>query len=51
MAAISAFHVTQHGQVFHCSLEIEFNALRFINYMIPRLLLNLRRGVRVIRKR
>ena len=27
----------QHGQIFHFSLEIEFNALRFINYPIPRL--------------
>ena len=37
MAAISAFRVTQHSQTFHFSLEIEFNALRFINYTIPRL--------------
>ena len=37
MAAISAFGVTQHNQIFHFSLEIEFNALRFINYTIPRL--------------
>ena len=37
MAAISAFRVTQHIQIFHFSLEIEFNALRFINYTIPRL--------------
>ena len=38
MAAISAFRVTQHSQIFfHFSLEIEFNALRFINYTIPRL--------------
>ena len=39
MAAISAFGVTQHSQIcrfFHFSLEIEFNALRFINYTIPR---------------
>ena len=34
MAAISAFRVTQHSQIFHFSLEIEFNALRFINYTI-----------------
>ena len=32
MAAISAFGVTQHSQIFHFSLEIEFSALRFINY-------------------
>ena len=37
MAAISAFGVTQHSQIFHFSLEIEFNALRFINYTISRL--------------
>ena len=37
MAAISAFGVTQHSQSFHFSLETEFNALRFINYTIPRL--------------
>ena len=37
MTAISAFGVTQHSQIFHFSLEIEFNALRFINYTIPRL--------------
>ena len=38
MATISAFRVTQHSQIFfHFSLEIEFNALRFINYRIPRL--------------
>ena len=37
IAAISAFGVTQHSQLFHFSLEIEFNALRFINYTIPRL--------------
>ena len=37
MAAISAFGVTQHGQIFHFSLEIEFNTLYFINYTIPRL--------------
>ena len=37
MAAISAFRVTQHSQIFHFSLEIEFNALRFINYTIPSL--------------
>ena len=38
MAAISAFRVTQHSQIFfHFSSEIEFNALRFINYIIPRL--------------
>ena len=36
MAAISAFGITQHSQIFHFSLEIEFNALRFI---IPRLYL------------
>ena len=36
MAAINAFRVTQHSQIFHFSLEIEFNALRFINYTIPR---------------
>ena len=37
MAAISPFGVTQHSQIFHFSLETEFNALRFINYTIPRL--------------
>ena len=37
MAANSAFGVTQHNQIFHFSLEIEFNALRFINYTISRL--------------
>ena len=38
MVAISAFRVTQHSQIFfHFSLEIEFNALHFINYTIPRL--------------
>ena len=37
MAAITGFRVTQHSQIFHCSLEIEINALRFINYTIPRL--------------
>ena len=37
MAAISAFRVTQHSQIFHFSLEIEFNALHFISYTIPRL--------------
>ena len=38
MAAISAFGVTQHSQIFfHFSSEIEFNALRFTNYTIPRL--------------
>ena len=37
MAAISAFRVTQHRQIFSLSLEIKFNALRFINYTIPRL--------------
>ena len=37
MAAISAFRVTQHSQIFHFSLEIEFNPLRFIDYTIPRL--------------
>ena len=37
MAAISAFRVTQHSQIFHFSLETEFNALCFINYTIPRL--------------
>ena len=37
MAACSAFRVMQHSQIFHFSLEIEFNALRFINYTIPRL--------------
>ena len=35
MAAISAFPVTQHSQICHLSLEIEFNALHFINYTIP----------------
>ena len=40
MAAIRAFRVTQHSQIFfHFSLEIEFNALRFINYTVPRLCL------------
>ena len=34
---ISSFRVTQHNQIFHFSLEIEFNAMRFINYTIPRL--------------
>ena len=38
MAAISPFRVTQHSQIFfHFSLEVEFNALLFINYTIPRL--------------
>ena len=37
MAAISAFGVTQHSQIFHFSLEIEFNALHFIKFTIPRL--------------
>ena len=37
MATISAFHVTQHSQIFSLFLEIEFNAIRFINYTIPRL--------------
>ena len=42
MATISAFRVTQHSQIpgarfFHFSLEIEFNAMRFINYTVPRL--------------
>ena len=37
MAAISAFGVTERSQIFHFSLETEFNALRFINYTIPRL--------------
>ena len=37
MATISDFGVTQHSQMFHFSLETEFNALRFINYTIPRL--------------
>ena len=37
MAAISALRVTQHSQIFHFSLQIEFNALHFINYTIPRL--------------
>ena len=37
MATISAFRVTQHNQIFHFSLEIEFTALRFINYTIPML--------------
>ena len=37
MAECSAFRVMQHSQIFHFSLEIEFNALRFINYTIPRL--------------
>ena len=37
MAAISAFGITQHSQIFHFSLETEFNVLRFINYTIPRL--------------
>ena len=37
MAACSAFRVMQHSQIFHFSLEIEFNAFRFINYTIPRL--------------
>ena len=37
MAAISAFRGMQHSQFFHFSLEIEFNALRFMNYTIPRL--------------
>ena len=36
MAAISAFHATI-VRFFHFSLEIEFNALRFISYTIPRL--------------
>ena len=37
MISISAFRVTQHNQIFSLSLEIEFNALRFINYTSPRL--------------
>ena len=37
MVAISTFRVTQHSQFFHFSLQIEFNALRFINYTIRRL--------------
>ena len=37
MAVIRAFRVTQHSQIFSLSLEIEFNALCFINYTIPRL--------------
>ena len=41
MAAISAFRVTQHiARFFHFSLEVESNALRFINYTIPRLCSN-----------
>ena len=36
MAAISAFRVTQHSQIFHFSLDIEFNALRFVNYTVPK---------------
>ena len=35
MAAISAFRVTQHSQIFNFSSEIKFNALSFINYTIP----------------
>ena len=35
MATISAFRITQHSQIFSLSLEIEFNAMRFINYTIP----------------
>ena len=38
MAGISAFRVMRNiARIFHFSLEIEFNALRFINYTIPRL--------------
>ena len=37
MAASSAFRVTQHSQTFSLFFRIEFNALRFINYTIPRL--------------
>ena len=34
MVAIRAFRATQHSQIFHFSLEIQFNALCFINYTI-----------------
>ena len=46
MATIGAFRVTQHSQIFHFSLEIEVNALRFINLQLSnsQALLNLRRG-------
>ena len=37
MAAISLFVSRNVDRFFHFSLEIEFNALRFINYAIPRL--------------
>ena len=38
MTAVSASGVTRNiARFFHFSLEIEFNALRFINYTIPRL--------------
>ena len=37
MTAFSTFRVTQYSQIFHFSLEVEFNALRFINYTIPTL--------------
>ena len=37
MAAISAFSVTQHSQIFSLFFRnIEFNALCFINYTISR---------------
>ena len=34
---ISAFRVTRHTWIFPVSLEIEFNAVRFINYTISKL--------------
>ena len=41
MAAISAFDVTQHSQIFHFSSEIEFNSIQLHN---SQPLLNLRYG-------
>ena len=37
MAAISAFGVTQHSQIFSLFFGTDFSALRFINYTISRL--------------
>ena len=37
MAAISFFVPRNIARCFHFSLEIELNALRFINYTIPRI--------------
>ena len=40
MAAISALVSRNIARFVHFSLETEFNALRFINYTIPRLCSN-----------